>query len=366
MNQIDKTLEQACRIFPYLPYVLRRVSLTSKAGEKSFMRWTKDGTVSINIDPTQANTPETFEFVLLHEVGHIIYAAYLFADDPRSKESRTLVNIAMDLIINETIIDFDKKYKDSNTQLGGWSFDVVKQHFNLDLNLEMTWMEIYDALRPHAQFVGVASLVDEHQEGDEGDEGQSPSKEIIDSILKDRNISSSIKGLDLKDLSYKETKKLKHEKFKMELSKYMGTLISYDKKPSIMRPNRRSSDAIKGFKKDKKVNALVAVDTSGSIASYIEELNKSFAVILNYCDSVDILPFHGEAEAIIKNVTRLPVFTPGGGTNFHALEPYPNKYDVMIVVSDLECDPPTFKEDNVIYISNNSPAWVKDKKHVLL
>lgn len=362
MNQIEKALEQACRVFPYLPYVLRRVSITAKAGAKSFMRWTKDGTVSINIDPVQANTPETFEFVLLHEVGHIIYAAYLFADDPRSKESRMLVNIAMDLIINETIIDFDRKYRDINVQLGGWSFDIAKKHFNVDLNLEMTWMEIYDALRPHAQPENAAQLIDEHSE----EEGESPNKEIIDSILKNNNIRASIKGLDLKDISHREAKKLKHEKFKMELSKYIGTLITYDKKSSIMRPNRRSSDGIKGFKKDKKVNALVAVDTSGSISSYMEELNKSFSIILNYCDSIDILPFNGEAETIIKNVTRLPVFTPGGGTNFHALEPYPSKYDVMVVVSDLECDPPTFKEDNVIYISNNSPAWVKDKKHVLL
>lgn len=361
MSQIEKALEQACRIFPYLPYVLRRVDIEARSGAKSFMKWTKDGTISINIDPMQADTPEKFEFVLLHEVGHIIYVAHLFKDDQRWEESRDLVNIAMDLIINETIIDFDSTYRNTVKDMGVWSFEVVKQRYGIDLNLRMTWVEIYDALKPHVKFNNVANLVDAHTDED----GDTP-KEIVDSLLDNPGIAASVKGLNLPDITFKKTQKLKHDKFKMELSKFIGSLVAYDKKATVMRPNRRSQDAVKGSRKDKKVNALIAVDVSGSITSYLKELQTSFSVVFNYCDSVDVLPFNHEVGSVIKSVTRMPEFTPGGGTNFQILHPFPSNYDVMIVISDMECDPPTFKDDNVIYISNNTPEWVKDKRYVLL
>ena len=365
-QRIDKALEQACRVFPFLPYVLKRVDITAKAVGKSYMRWTKDGMIIINIDPKIADTPEKFEFILLHEVGHIIYAAHLFSDDYRWKESHKLVNIAMDMIINETIIDFDSNYQAVNDSLNGFSFKLAKDKLDLDLNLNMTWIEIYDALKPHVKFINIATLIDEHSDNQEEKDSTDEAKEIIDNLLEKPEVADRVKGLNLKDLAFKKAEKLKHEKFKMELSKFLGTLISFDKKNSIMRPNRRCKEAIKGFKKDKKVNALVAVDVSGSITTYMKELQASFSVVLNYCDSVDVMPFNDKLGNLHKNITRMPEFTPGGGTNFHILADLPSKYDVMIVVSDLECDPPTFKENNVIYLSNNTPDWVKGRKHVLL
>jgi hypothetical protein len=249
--------------------------------------------------------------------------------------------------------------------LNAWTFDFAKEKFGVDLNLEMTWMEIYDALRPHVSFIYLKSLVDEHLE--DGDKGDNPgAKEIVDALLDNPSIAASIKGLNVNAINLKKTQKLKHEKFKMILSKYIGSIVSFDKKPSVLRPNRRSSVAIKGYKKDKRVNALVAVDTSGSITYYKEALEKSFSIILNYCDTVDILPFSEEPGQIIKDVKSVPDFVAGGGENFHILEPFKEKYDVIIVVSDLICDPPTFKENNVIYLSKNSPDWVKGRKLVEL
>ena len=106
-TRLDKALEKACHVFKYLPYVLKRVDITDAAGKKSWMRWTPDGLISINIDPNQGDTDDKFELLLLHEVGHIIYSAHLFQDDPRWLENPRLVNVAQDLIINETIMDFD-------------------------------------------------------------------------------------------------------------------------------------------------------------------------------------------------------------------------------------------------------------------
>jgi predicted metal-dependent peptidase len=373
--KLDKHLEKASAVFPYLPYILRRVDIGTSSSKPSCMAWTKDGTISININPDQANTDEKFELILLHEIGHIIYAAHLFKDDPRSKENKKLVNIAMDLIINETIIDFDKNYANVINDLSGFTFELIKSNFGVDLNLEMTWMEIYDKLKPFCKKIYVRDLIDSHSEDSEDgesdvdeDKSNTPdiSKEIVDSLLNDPKIAASIKGLNINEIKLKAATKAKNDKFKMMLSKYTGSLVNYNKKQSLLRPNKRSEMPFKGYRKDKQLKALIAVDTSGSIDYYKKELDMSFAVIYNYIDSVDILPFSDKAGEMIKDAKKMPDFQASGGENFQVIEPYIKDYDVVVVVSDLICVPPTFKEDNVIYLSKNSPDWVKNKKHIVI
>ena len=141
-----------------------------------------------------------------------------------------------------------------------------------------------------------------------------------------------------------------------------SSCCSDERRFTRMRPNRRRDYEVMGMVRKENPRILIAFDVSGSM--YESARNRSLGIVASigraFKTSADVLFFDTDVRCVVPVRKAMgDVLIPGGGdTDFqHAVDyAVKNRYDVLVFLTDGECDPPQippFFTSRVLWCSMN-------------
>lgn len=169
----------------------------------------------------------------------------------------------------------------------------------------------------------------------------SPMGQRIDQVISQTNNWGSLSG-KLQEVIKRSTQG--HIDYRKVLSAFMTSVLSDNRRPTRLKPNRRFGNLQLGYRREYTSRLLVALDVSGSIRS--DTLSRFLNVIVRFTrygfKEVDVIQFDTEIQGQILPLNKIArskefAVTGRGGTdfqpvvNFTAANP---KYDGLLLFTD--------------------------------
>lgn len=240
--------------------------------------------------------------LIKHEIYHIMSGHHLRAKALKYKFSDLAITIAMDVSINQYIL---------NLPLWCYNIDNVKRSYNVDLEEHQT-MEQYTEVLQKAldKFKKEKDAEDKSNINDmrNSHELWNLDEEIDASLMKEAAKKMALRALKGKvpesiDELVKELNKKPEISWRDYLKRLLGSLPSGYKK-TITRKDRRQPERldIRGRLSKHKAQIAVAIDISGSISDReIEEIMKEvFSIVKNYPSEIILLECDSEVRRAYK------------------------------------------------------------------
>lgn len=291
--------------------------------------------------------PKQLMFVFAHEVLHCVYDHMA-----RGKHhDRQLANIAADYCVNGDLVEnrigervslidiiYDKKYV-------GWTYEDV-------------YRDLYDNAEKIDMDQLLEGLLDEHLKGDSGGEGATPDpegksgpvpvsdeeRESIKDAMREAMIDAAKQSQGAGNIPANVKRMIKEfTEPQIDWRDLLDAQIKSTVKSdfSFMRPNRKgwhTGAILPGMIQDEMIDAVVAIDTSGSISEKMiaEFLSEVKGIMEQYAEfSVKVFCFDtevgGERNYTAENSYELDEYEPvgGGGTDFDAVYTYMKENDIQ-------------------------------------
>jgi len=265
-------------------------------------------------------TPDQREAVVEHEVRHVTHLHFAREGGRHHK----LWNWATDIAINQ----FIKNLPPESLRPGFFDFPD-----------RLSAEEYYELLQKKTGAISVPgnAEIDDHSKwGDIKEEDRAMAEEVAKEVVKNA-ISQGKLPHDLED-AVKDLMQKGQVPWNILLRRFVATAARTDFKYSWKRPSRRYGEDYKGKLTLRKLDIVVAIDTSGSIGN--EEFQKFIAEVKAlrsaYHSQVEIIECDAAVQKRYKLKRQVDTnFKGRGGTDFRPVFDAIKRCDVLLYLTDL-------------------------------
>lgn len=247
-------------------------------------------------------TIKEIQALIKHEIYHIMSGHHIRAKALKYKYSNLAINIAMDISINQYILN-----------LPSWSYSIdnVKRSYNVVLEEDKTMEQYADIIQKALNKLKKEKSNEEDTEDIDwknSHELWSLNDEVDESLAKEMTkklASSALKGRVPKSIDelMRELNKKSEISWKDYLKKLLGSL-PHGYKKTITRKDRRQPERLdlRGRLPKYTAQIAVAIDISGSISDKeIEEIMAEvFSIVKNYHREITILECDSNVRRVYK------------------------------------------------------------------